>query len=287
MAFKLLLTDAHSPLGSALSHELERETFSLVSPEPGKLDWSDARSAKSFIGANRPHILINTLNSDLLSDKEIISSSKSLAKACSGTDIQVIHLSSYRVFGGENKTAYSESDKPSPVDSRGWAYLEAERAFEKWLEEYIVLRLSWVVSIEGDNLLTRFLQALSQGECVRPSTRRRGSPAFSAEVARVVVAMIKQMLYGAQNWGVMHFSSKDICTEAEFARQLVGVLKSLGHPCKEIQEISEGDDEAVASAVLSGRRCRNNFGIQVRSWRQGLTAIVRLWLQRQESQNCA
>ena len=282
MAYKLLLTDAYSPLGSALSHVLEQETFTLLRPHPEELAWGDRRAVDRYLREQQPNILINTLAWCELAEKQhrvlLVNAAKALVRPCTELNICVVHLSSHRVFGGENKTAYDESDQPSPVDAMGRALREAERIFADKLVHHITLRLSWLIGIQGDNLLPRLVRRLSSGQEVVVDPAVRGTPTFMADVGRVLVAMVKQMLCGADNWGVMHYSSGDPCSEAEFAQQLARLLQRCGEFKGVVKEVDNEQAQPVPSAVLSGRRCRDNFGIQARTWRRDLPRAVALCL---------
>jgi hypothetical protein len=50
----------------------------------------------------------------------------SLAQACAPHGLPLIHLSSYRVFGGGNKSIHSEKDIPAPLEGAGQAFLADE-----------------------------------------------------------------------------------------------------------------------------------------------------------------
>ena len=301
MAYKLLLTDAHSPLGTALSHVLEQETFTLVRPQPGEIDWRDADTVTAYLRDQQPNIVINSLAWVEVPARQrhalIAGAAKSLARACAALDICAIHLSSYRVFGGENKTAYDESDQPAPVDATGRALWRAEKAFSGALQRHIILRLSWLIGIQGDNLLTLLVDRLAAGQEVVVDPCKRGTPTLMADVGRVLVAMVRQMLCGADNWGVMHYTSGDPCSEAEFARHLAKLLQQQDRLSGSITELAAGDtagvdtraiadddsEQPVPSAVLNGRRCRENFGIQPHTWRQGLSAVIDMHLATREA----
>ncbi|TQV71342.1 sugar nucleotide-binding protein [Exilibacterium tricleocarpae] len=285
MAYKLLLTDAHSPLGMALSHVLEQETFTLVQPQPGDLVWNDAKAVDAYLREQQPDIVINSLAWSPAPARQrqtlTVSAAKSLAQACAALEVCAIHLSSHQVFGGENKTAYDESDQPAPVDVGGRALWRAEKAVAQFLPRHIILRLSWLIGARGDNLLTALVGQLSGGQRVSVAPNKRGAPTFMTDVGRVLVAMVKQILCGADNWGVMHYTSGDPCSEADFARHLAKLLEQRGQLYGDIEEVDAV--EPVTSAVLSGRRCLENFGIQSRTWRQGLASAVGAYLAERET----
>jgi dTDP-4-dehydrorhamnose reductase len=229
---------------------------------------------------------------DIAEQVRLVSAAKGVALACLKANVIPLHLSSYRVFGGENKNAYDERDKPSPLGPAGRAYLDAERSFEQHLDEYICLRIGWVLDVQAGSSFSRILSHLARvGGSFEAGHQRRGAPVSSEVVGRVVVAMINQVLCGANNWGVFHCASSDPCTVAEFTDALAAILDqeecllgewSIVEPCDEVGALANERQPEPDSAVLSVRRSRDDFGIQAVSWRKGLRSLVKLWLEREQ-----
>lgn len=288
MSFKLLLTDVISPLGKALEHELEREPFKLLMPDAAELDWSDSQSLPAYLHKHQPDLIINCRGWEaaFLPGKQaaLVNTAEQLAQACAERQTPLIHLSSYSVFGGDSKGTHSEKDAVAPLNDTGRAFVEAERLIAERVPRHIILRLSWVIGAYGDNLLSRLLGAFLAGASVSVNRRLRGAPTSLSDVARVAVAMGKQIYCGAENWGVMHYCSSDACTEDEFAEHLLQLLIQqqllTAEPSLSLID-TEPVDEPL-SAILGCRRARDCFGIQARSWRPSLLPLVKQWLHNRE-----
>lgn len=288
MSFTLLLTDVFSPLGRALEHELEREPFKLLLPAAAELDWSDAHSLQTYLHKHQPDLIVNCRGWEAAFHGEghvaLVSSARQLAQACANLQIPLIHLSSYSVFGGDSKGTHSEKDAVAPLSDTGRAFVEAENVIAALLPKHIILRLSWVIGAYGDNLLTRLLGSFLAGASVTVNRRLRGAPTALSDVARVTVAISKQIQCGADNWGVMHYCSSDSSTEDEFAEQLLQLLIQqqllTAEPSLSLVD-SDPTDEPI-SAILGCRRARDYFGIQARSWRPSLLPLVKQWLHNRE-----
>ena len=279
---KLLLTDSTNALGAALDHELQRESFSALLSSAGALDWAQPELVAECIQSSQPDLVINTLGwavSPRPDQLELLpKAAANLAAACRHGSIPLIHLSSYRVFGSGNKSRHSEKDEPRPNSDVGRCFLAAEQALAA-LPRHIVLRLSWVLGSYGDNQLTRLLDQLMTGEPVPVYTRLRGAPTEYSDVARGVVAMAKQVLCGAENWGVMHYCSSDACTHADLADQAIRSLQQLDllAQAPNLERIEQLPETEPVSAVLSCQRARDAFGIQARSWRPSLMPLIKRW----------
>lgn len=288
---KLLLTDASQPLGQALEHDLEREPISLIVPGSARLTWTDPGEVSAYLDHRRPRLVVNTLGwadwPDEAQCRLIPAAARVLADACAEHSIPLIQVSSYRVFGGDNKSRHAERDKPSPQGRIGEAWLAAEQAVAR-LPRHLILRLSWPMDARGDNRLSRLLSAIFAGSSVPVSTRLRGSPTALSDVARVLVGVIRQIGCGAENWGVMHYPGGEACSEAELADRVLEVLAQLdalperGEP-PALERIETLPSDEPASAVLTGRRLRDGFGVQARAWEPYLVPTIKQWLhQRSE-----
>lgn len=278
-----MLTDPCTPLGLAIEHELEREPFNLLAPRPDELDWNNLSQVEEYLGRIKPDIVLNTLGwKDSPSEADmnlLVRAATNLASAAVPLNLPVIQFSSYRVFGGDNRSSHAEQDSTTPTSSIGRSFLEAEQALAT-LPKHIVLRLSWVLSSRGDNLLTRLLNQMLDAEPVPVSARMRGAPTSVSDVGRVAVALAKQIGCGAENWGVLHYCSGDACSQAEFAEQVSHSLVQLDvlDKAAEIKAPETSSDAEPVSAGLSCERIRDAFGVQVRSWRPSLVPMIKQWL---------
>ncbi|GAA6150760.1 SDR family oxidoreductase [Pseudoteredinibacter isoporae] len=281
MAQKIILSCDQSIFAQHLIEALEQEPFSLKCLPAGLLSAEDAEAAtERFLAEEEVDLLINTLAYSVGDDPErralLVSASEVLAAAAKSLDIPIVQLSSHEVFGGENLTVYREDDHPSPLTALGQALWDAERKVQLQCERYIIYRLSWLICQHGDSVFTRLLDLLLSKGTVAVSSERRASPTFIDDACRVLVAMIKQIFSGAENWGIYHYASSDPCDEKEFAEYLEDIVRSLGHQTGQLQEDDSGT--LYPSAVLGCLASRDDFGVQQRSWRLRLESRVKAYL---------
>lgn len=272
----LLVGDANSPLYQSVVQGLEIEPYTVITLPETEVD---KEAITAFIGDHSVSVILDLSVFDIKFPVNCVAAAEALSLAAADADIAVIYLSSHEVFGGENKTIYHEEDLPAPTTALGQRIWDAERGVQLNIEKHLILRLSWLTASSSDNVFTRLLNLLSQQKELRVNSDLRGAPTFTEDAARIVIAVLKQVLVGADNWGVFHYASSDPCTEFEFAEYLAQILISQDQAVAEILDIGTGEFEP--SAVLSCRRCRDDFGVQQRTWRQGLEGRVRAWLKAQ------
>lgn len=270
MGFRILLTDHESPLGSALLRGLEACSLPVVT--------ADAREAGllyRLCEQLQPTIIVHTAQT--LSG-ESLSIAQSLAHFSQGRQSVLIYLSSHEVFGSaQNAHALTELDVPEPDTAAGRDFYLAEQALSL-CERKIVLRLPWLLDVPG-GLLERLCQVLVYTrECV-VSDSWRGSPVLMEDVVRLLLAVVHQVMCGAQNWGVFHLHASDHCSEAELADHVARVLQKAGYEVSPIFLGPVSQRLIGSNGWIKGQRCTNNFGFQYRSWRQGIKSRVHEWLE--------
>ncbi len=197
-------------------------------------------------------------------------------------ELPLIVLSSHKVFEeGPPDEALLEDHTPTPNAPESVALLAEEQAFLQHTKAAVV-RLPWVVDDVQAPALYNLCEALITERKLMVSDQWRGNPVDVKDVVRVVFAMLQQMLCGAENWGVFHLRSNDDCSEAEFADYVRRLLLKAG--CQNLAEIAavRADHRLMQyHSWLGGHRLTNDFGVQLRSWRQGMKTKVVEWLSEQ------
>lgn len=281
---RIVITDFHSALGTALAYEFEREAVTLLGADLP--DWRDSDAVMAYIRHHQPAIIINIYGcSDLYRPGQVEALrevAENLAQACAVYQIPLLHLSSYLVFGNENKNIHNEKDETQPLTPLGQAFLAAEQLLDEHLQKWIGLRVSWLIGCEGNNLLTHLLTAIFEDRRVcGVNASLRGAPTPLVDIARVCAGIVKQVLCGSENWGIMHYCSAEACTEADFARQVLQTLEQLQLYDENIQLeiVDDAPADEPTSAVLGCRRVRDGFGVQARAWRPVLLPMIRQWVE--------
>lgn len=270
MGFRVLLTDHQSPLGVALLKGFEAQSLPVITA-----DNSEAESLYRLCQQTQSTVVVHPAYKP---EGQSLSVAQSLAHFCQEAQAVLICLSSHEVFGAaQYSSARAEVDEPEPDTELGQDIYRVEQSLST-VEQKIVLRLPWLLDIPG-GLLDRLCQTLIyKPECV-VSDSWRGSPVLVEDVVRLLLAMVQQVLCGAQNWGYFHLHASDQCSEAELADHVARVLQKAGYEVSPIFLGPLSQRFTMSNGWLKGSRCTNNFGFQHRSWRQGIKSRVHDWLE--------
>lgn len=259
---------AGNEIDGALQKRLQRAGFRIQQLTPGEIDQL------------RPGSIV--INASACADNRGMPESLLVSKRlCAAPCEHIIHLSSYQVFSGGERRRYDEDEPAEPQSPSGREWLACEDAF-KGLQNLTILRFGWMVDSGQDALLGRILRNFVSGEPLALDGRNSGNPVTVVDMARVAVAVAQQLASGAKAGGVYHYGSSDSCTAMEFALEVVERAQAFYDEERFAQFTSLGDEaeKRDRSIVLSCGKLRDVFGVQQRSWRQGLTRQVELWLER-------
>lgn len=190
-------------------------------------------------------------------------------------DVPILMLSSLSLFGSAGGKSWVESDAPDleVEHSRRLHYAEeAVRASRR----HLILRLGQPLSLQPGDIAHELLTAARDLGVVRVDDQMTFSPTPDDDVAKVVMAMIKQAGCTDQLWGTYHFSGVEPVTSYAFAEALLAEARQYEDLSNVLLESSEHWDSSWLR-VPNGDSTRlfHAFGIKAKPWRNGLGRLVR------------
>lgn len=261
---------------AAFEQAFEPSSLSLIAVSAACL--LNEQSTTALLEKERPSVVV-------YADRPNIDGLSRLTRQLSHYKVPLIMLSSHLVFG-DQQGHHFEADTPVPTCTEGQHWLAAE-GIALALAQAIIIRLPWTLTrvTQGafdEAALDRLCRAITTHSAIDVSEVASGSLITWNDAARVVAAIVQQLLCGADNWGIFHLHSSDVCSEAELADALARLLKAEGLTVAELVATKQSSPHWLSrNAALVGRRCTDNFGIQLKSFRVGLKGQVKAWIQRE------
>ncbi len=144
---------------------------------------------------------------------------KNLASVCKKHDTILVHISTDYVFDGEKGSPYLPDDMPNPINKYGKSKLMGEKIVQEILEEYYIVRTSWLYSKNfGKNFYRTILEKAMKGEVLRVTKEQKGCPTSTKSFSKFLVERI--ILENAK-FGIHHFCDGEVMTWFEFAKKIL------------------------------------------------------------------
>src|SRR5262249_14790289 len=101
---------------------------------------------------------------------------ENLAVACNILNLPMLYVSSDYVFDGEQKQPYNPWDATRPLSIYGKSKLAGEKAMQRHLTRFYIIRTSWLYGPNGKNFVDTILNMAEQGKPLRVVSDQVGTP---------------------------------------------------------------------------------------------------------------
>lgn len=146
---------------------------------------------------------------------------ENLAWACREQGAVMVYISTANVFDGEKPEPYTEYDRTGSINVYGRSKLEGERAVERALGRYFILRAGWMVG--GWEIDKKFVYKIVQRCRVERQLKvvddKFGSPTFTVDFARNLMPLIQ-----TERYGTYHMANQGVGSRLEIAQEVVRLL---------------------------------------------------------------
>jgi dTDP-4-dehydrorhamnose reductase len=199
---------------------------------------------------------------------------KNLAEACKKSHAILVHISTDFVFDGKKNTPYLETDEANPISVYGLSKLKGEIAVSSVLEQYFIIRTSWLYSEHGNNFLKTMLKLAEEKDELNIIYDQIGTPTYAGDLADVILKLIFSDM---TSYGTYHFSNEGVAGWYDFSKNIFDIsgFKVTVNPIK--TEAYKTDAERPKYSVLDKTKIKEMLKIEIPYWRESLkTAIIKL-----------
>jgi dTDP-4-dehydrorhamnose reductase len=136
----------------------------------------------------------------------------------------MMYISTDYVFGGGGERPFEAGDLPSPIGQYGLTKWQGEQAVRKHLENYFIVRISWVFGTKGDNFIKTMLRLGKERPEIDVVCDQIGSPTYTVDLAKLMGDMLV-----TDKFGIYHATNEGYCSWYELACE---VFKQKGYATK-------------------------------------------------------
>jgi dTDP-4-dehydrorhamnose reductase len=196
---------------------------------------------------------------------------KNLADACQHFGCTLIHISTDFVFDGTKTNPYTEEDIPNPLNVYGKSKLQGECYVKEQMNDYFIIRTSWVYSEYGSNFLKTMLRLGKERKELKVVNDQLGSPTYAADLAAFIVYLIENK---RKEYGMYHYTNQGSISWYDFAKT---ILKLKSSSC-EVLPVTTSEYPTAAKrpcySVMDNTKVKNIFKADITEWKAGLARCL-------------
>jgi len=230
---KILVTGAKGQLGTDVVLELGRRGVGYLPVDLPELDIANETAVRDYLYLNKPSCVIHCAAYtavDAAEDNAELcmringTGAETIARACREIDAEMIYISTDYVFDGEGDAPYETDAPKGPLSVYGKSKLAGEEAVLRHLDNYHIVRTSWMFGKSGNNFVKTMLKLARTRDEINVVDDQTGSPTYTPDLA---VLLCDMALSGKH--GVYHATNEGFCSWAEFAKE---IMKVSGSNCR-------------------------------------------------------
>jgi len=196
---------------------------------------------------------------------------KRLAETCSAYHTTLIHISTDFVFDGLKGVPLSEEAVTNPINVYGLSKLKGEQAIPKVLNNYYIIRTSWLYSEKANNFCKTMLKLAQIKDQLQVISDQVGTPTYAMDLAKCIIQVIKS---NKRAYGLYHYSNEGVASWYDFAKAIFDFAEV------DIEVIPVNSNAFKTKAmrphysVLDKTKIKNTFEISIPYWRESLNRCI-------------
>lgn len=219
----IIVTGAKGQLGGDVCDLLALQGTEHQGIDIADLDITDEKAVSDFFDRVKADALIHCaayVAVDKAEDEKELcfavneKGTKNLADACRRHNIKMLYVSTDYVFSGEGSTPFLPDDEKGPLGAYGLSKLKGEEAVKRHLENYFIVRTSWVFGERNTNFIATMLRLAQTRSELNVVDDQIGSPTYARDLAVLLCEMIK-----TDRYGVYHGTNEGFCSWYELAKK--------------------------------------------------------------------
>lgn len=278
---KIVVIGAGGQLGQCLKKVAAQDnTADIYFPEEGAANILDLALLNDLFVQQKPSYVINCAaytavdkaEDEVELAKEINETgAANLALLCKQHQATLIHISTDFVFAGNNVKLLTEDDEAHPINVYGQTKLDGETAIVEQLDQYVILRTSWLYSEFANNYVKTMLKLGAERDELNIIADQVGTPTYAIDLARAILKIINTP---DKKYGIFHFSNEGVTSWFDFAKAIfdisgtevkVNPIPTSAYPTKA---------QRPHFSVMDKSKIKTSYNIEVPYWLDSLKTCI-------------
>lgn len=274
----ILLTGGNGQLGTELRHLLDEQGLEYISTDAGEMDITNASETLAFIKELAPTIIYHCAaytavdkaedEGKELDEKINVEGTRNVAEAAKAVGATLIYISTDYVFDGTKKNGlYKTDDQTNPLNEYGRTKLLGEQIVQEIMENYYIIRTSWVFGQYGHNFVFTMQKLAENRNELTVVNDQFGRPTWTRTLAEFMTFVIKENA----DYGVYHLSNENSCSWYEFAKEILKNTEVNVLPVDSSQFPQKAQRPQYSVMDLSKAEA---LGFEIPTWQEALEAML-------------
>jgi len=278
---KVIVFGASGQLGQCLKFVCEeRGMTSIYFPGEQEANILDIAALKVAFQQHKPQYIINCAaytavdkaeDEQELAEKVNKTGVENLNMLCKEYGTTFVHISTDFVFRGDAATPRIETDATNPISVYGQTKLDGEKAIERALSKYFIVRTGWLYSEYANNFVKTMLKYGAERDEMRVIADQVGTPTYAIDLAGVLIDIIES---GSEAYGVYHYSNEGVTSWYDFAKAIFDIsgINTKVTPIKTSEYLTKA--QRPAYSVMDKSKIKQQFNIAIPYWRDSLIKCI-------------
>lgn len=224
---KILITGANGQLGTELRKLLDERGVAYDAFDSKEMDITDQATVDAKFDALQPAVVYHCAAYTAVDKAEDEGKqvnwqvnedgTRNVAKAAKRVRAKLVYISTDYVFDGTNPDEYQVDDPTNPKNEYGKAKLAGEQVVKETLDDYYIIRTSWVFGKYGKNFVYTMLRLAKTHDKLTVVDDQFGRPTWTRTLAEFMTYLIDH----EAPFGTYQLSNGGSCSWYEFATAIL------------------------------------------------------------------
>ena len=278
---RILVTGANGQLGQEFKNNVSSSNHKFYFTNVNELDITKKKEILDYVTIYKIELIINCAAYTNVDDTEInkrqaikvnLDAVKNLIEICEEKKLKMIHFSTDYVYNSNNLNPINEDSKINPINYYGISKREGERIIEKSSSDSIIIRISWLYSMYGNNFVKTMIKKGEKEDKVHVINDQFGCPTYSKDLVDCTLNIIDSNKHN--KYKVYNFSNEGFTNWFEFTKKIFELKKIT---C-EVVPVDSNSYKTTATrpkfSVTDKSRIKDIFNIKIRSWDEALEEFI-------------
>ncbi|MCR1927169.1 dTDP-4-dehydrorhamnose reductase [Enterococcus gallinarum] len=273
-----LITGGNGQLGTELRHLLDETGVTYVSTDSQEMDITDAEATMAKIQEIKPEIVFHCAaytavdqaedEGKALDEKINVEGTRNVAQAAKSVGATLVYISTDYVFDGMKKEGeYRVDDPVNPQNEYGRTKLLGEQVVQEIMNDYYIIRTSWVFGQYGHNFVFTMQRLAKEHESLTVVNDQFGRPTWT----RTLAEFMKYVIDHRAPTGIYHLSNDNHCSWYEFAREILKETAVEVKPVTSEQYPQKAKRPQYSLMHLSKAKA---IGFEIPTWQEALEQML-------------